>query len=238
MASCSVLINNDVLKKIQYIMVKEAKSNSNFFKKIIDEGHFYFNADKYYSGKGDVHVDLTSERIVRSINKVIKDTHEVTEVYISPLIFCTPIGLVEKCLSSDMVTNANGDGWSLAIEESQRYENEIALFEKICPILNGRYSWSNSKPIKREIGSINRLLDGDYGTINHLYMKGDTPFLEQIPYYRSYDTSTAEKVTDIILKHFGNWSIKEVFFIKGKEKPFNRVIARKNPDGELTLTIY
>ena len=238
MSFCGSLISSYVLKKIQYIVVKEAKSNSNFFKKIVDEGHFYFNVDDYYSGKGEIHIDLTAEKIIKSINAVIKDNHEVTEVYISPLIFCTPTKLIEKCLTSDMITNANGDGWSLAIEEYQRYENAIALFEKICPILNGRYSWSSSKTIKREIGNINRLLDGDYGTINHLYMKGDTPFLEQIPYYRSYDTSITEKVTDIILKHFGNWSIKEVFFIKGEDKPFNRVIARKNPDGELTLTIY
>lgn len=239
-------VSRDLLKKVQSVMLQEAKQNNDFFKKVAEEGAFYYNADGYYGDtEGKVDYGSSTEKVAKEIDKAINDVVEVTDINISSLIFFTPIELIEKCVLGDMLPYI-GSGWYLNISEATSYGDRMSLFEEICPIFNGKYSWSKSKQVSKEVGNLSTVLDcPDYGIIVHLYMKGNNPVLEKIPHYNEYkdvkyneySPDEAERVTKVILKYFTN-PVKEVYFVTEKEKPFSNVIARKNDDGELTLSIY
>lgn len=120
-------------------------------------------------------------------------------------------------------------------------DNVYSLFDKFCPCLVDGYTWSGAKKVSEKFSKfLGGVLDGYKGErIGHIYMKAGKPVFDFILEDNTVVAEDViEKVAGGIVSYFGS-NIKEVYIVlsDGLLK-YNEVIARKNDDGELTLTIY
>lgn len=116
------------------------------------------------------------------------------------------------------------------------------VFDEFCPSLVGGYTWSNPKWLPK--GSeefLKKAISSNFEYTAHLYMKNGSPVIDFLFKDKGFDCNSCvniDEVTNWVIRNFGN-NVKEVYIVFNNGKLIgNEVIARKNPDGELTLTIY
>lgn len=162
-------------------------------------------------------------------------------------IVCYEPHIIEKYISSDNSQDTNYNGASLRIGLSYKLDSfdkkkVYSVFDEFCPCLIGGYQWSKPKSLPK--GSeefLKQEMGNNLEYTAHLYMKNGSPTVDFLFKDADFDSNSCvhtDSLTDWIVNTFGN-NIKEVYIVfnDGKLKG-NEVIARKNSDKELTLTIY
>lgn len=162
-------------------------------------------------------------------------------------VICYDPHIIGKYLSIDNSQDTKYNWASLYIDvnpdviESLSREKVYAVFDEFCPCLDGKYSWSKPKSLPKNSGSfLISVLNNDCVHTAHLYMKNEEPVVDFL--FKGNDVwcegGVNVNLAKWVISNFGN-NIKEVFitFCCGRLIE-NKVIARKNDDGELTLTMY
>lgn len=143
------------------------------------------------------------------------------------------------------------------------YDDEYvySVLDEFCPSLNSKYNWSSPKTLP--VSSVKSLekffkevLGEDYTYAAHLHMRDNVPVVDFLFKYEDTSNTNTEvgntsnslstpsietvRLTEWVIRKFGN-NVKEVFIVFDSwtnSLMSCEVIARKNPDGELTLVIY
>lgn len=125
------------------------------------------------------------------------------------------------------------------------------VLNKCCPNIINYKSWSNPKSLSNDFKTFISKIFVDTifaGKIVHLYMKGNTPVIDILfESKNSIHNEAVDKLVSKVIDTFGT-NIKEIYISFNMDNNQNNgmldmllsgeVIARKNNDDELTLTIY
>lgn len=117
-------------------------------------------------------------------------------------------------------------------------EKLYSTLDLLCPSVYGGKKWSKPTSIQKEALSKILCPCKNIGYIAHLYETKGNNVLDIL-----YNTESEEPDIDVdalttqIVSMFGD-NIKEVYIVESDGKIKGKVIARKNTDGELTLTVY
>ena len=154
----------------------------------------------------------------------------------------------------DFLFISNGDG-VLTISFNNITNDWLALkdFEQFCPKIGSGYTWAKVFVSERVSAVLKEVLsDCGNHSIYYLRMVNNLPVLSSfnsgmngyINFPYSIDSSgkifskyNTEMVTEAIISSYPV-EIKEVYILDNTSKSFSHAIARKNSDGEYTLTIY
>lgn len=163
-------------------------------------------------------------------------------------VVCYNPKIVGKYINSDNSNSTNYYNPQLFIfladdlKRLKTLDDIYKVFDKFCPCLVGGKSWSSPKWLPK--GSENFLkatIGTNFEYTSHLYMKNGSPVVEFLFKDGGFDynsRSNVDELTNWVIQNFGS-NIKEVYIVfNGGKLRGNEVIACKNPDGELTLTIY
>lgn len=134
------------------------------------------------------------------------------------------------------------------------FDSCIDLLEEFCPRkYKGKYKWSNPQKISNLSSKISFLFDAFSSCIRMVHIKDCEGNIFLSMYSDFDDVQGSSRVTNVMYGENIEFDkvivsivttieklsqpVKEVYFVVS-ENPRGCVIARKNPDGELTLTVY
>ena len=188
----------------------------------------------------------TIDYIRRLVDSYAIGSDSYTYINIKGIVCYEPC-IIGKYIHYDNSQDTDHNGASLRIGLSYELDSfdkkkVYSVFDEFCPCLIGGYQWSKPKSLPK--GSeefLKQAMGNNLEYTAHLYMKNGNPTVDFLFKDTDFDSNSCvhtDSLTDWIVNTFGN-NIKEVYIVfnDGKLKG-NEVIARKNPDGELTLTIY
>lgn len=211
------------LKNLSKDVLQKIKSND-----------YFYNGDK---------VDVDEEDLIKEIFSPYALGGSGYAYIKAEGVICYNPKIVGKYISTDNNRNSQ-----LFISECDDLKHRLSVeevyefFDKISPCLIGGKSWSNPKRLpKGSEDFLKNIIGNNFKYTSRLYMRNDRPTLRF--FFTDYDFdfeshANTEELTEWVVDNFGN-NIKEVYIVFNGEKLVgNEVIARKNDDGELTLTIY
>lgn len=185
----------------------------------------------------------TVQEVKRLLDDYSFNTKPYAHVGVNGLICYNPL-IIRKYIQTDNCYESYGDYSSLYYRFFGDVDDEdkvYSLFDKFCPCLVDGYNWSRAKKVSEKFSKfLGSVLNGYKGErIGHIYMKAGKPVFDFILEDNTVVAENAiDKIIEGIVSYFGN-NVKEVYIVlsDGLLK-YNEVIARKNDDGELTLTMY
>ena len=172
--------------------------------------------------------------------KGVKGEYGCASIQLSDIIFYNPNVIKNVVFARDDDLEKDIGAFSLSIYSLLDQKMSFSL--KSCVPTIGSKSWSSPKDLSRgTTDSLSQILNGIYysivppAAISKLHMVGDTPVFS----FKDYQGNTDYGITAILLKEF-NIPIAEAYFICSENNDFevSKVIAKKNKNGEYTLTIY
>ena len=185
----------------------------------------------------------TLQEVKRLLDEYSLNNKPYACVGVNGIICYNPL-IIRKYIQTDNCYESYDDYSSLYYRffgDVGNVDSVYSLFDEFCPCLVDGYTWSREKKISEKfskfLGSALERYKGE--RISHIYMKDDEPVFDFILGDNTVVAENViEKVVFGIVSYFGN-NIKEVYIVlsDGLLK-YNKVIARKNDDGELTLTVY
>lgn len=128
------------------------------------------------------------------------------------------------------------------LDDFELRKGMIGKMMKIAPCYFSDVKWSKPAKCPSMLEStIYPRLDPTENNIAHLYMKDGKPVIKYMSLGDAAcpDGETINEIVDFVLTSFSKLLVKEVYFILDVQKGFFQwAIARKNDDGEYTITLY
>lgn len=185
----------------------------------------------------------TIQEVKRLLDEYSLNSKPYACVGVNGLICYNPL-IIRKYIQTDNCYESYDDCSSLYYRffgDVDNVDKVYSLFDKFCPCLVDGYTWSRAKKVSEKFNKfLGSVLDGYKGErVGHIYMKAGKPVFDFILEGNIVVAENViEKIVGGIVFYFGN-NIKEVYLVLSDGfLKYNEVIARKNDDGELTLTIY